>query len=76
MEVVPLQAADEEGESTTIYVKNLAFATTDAGLQVRQRCRHQSTQSPPSFITVAALGDAVCGHEVAVLDPKQSTVEE
>ena len=34
VEVVPLPAADEEGESTTIYVKNLAFATTDAGLQV------------------------------------------
>lgn len=34
MEVVPLPAVEEELESTTIYVKNLAFATTDAGLQV------------------------------------------
>ena len=34
VEVVPLPAADEEGESTTIYVKNLAWATTDTGLQV------------------------------------------
>ncbi len=36
VEVTPLPAADEEGESATIYVKNLAFATTDAGLQVLQ----------------------------------------
>ena len=33
VEVVPLPSG-EDGESTTIYVKNLAFATTDAGLQV------------------------------------------
>ena len=33
VEVVPLPSS-EDGESTTIYVKNLAFATTDAGLQV------------------------------------------
>lgn len=34
VEIVPLPASTEDGESTTIYVKNLAFATTDAGLQV------------------------------------------
>ena len=33
VEIVAPQAAGEDGESTTIYVKNLAFATTDAGLQ-------------------------------------------
>ena len=34
VEIMPLPAAGEDGESTTIYVKNLAFPTTDAGLQV------------------------------------------
>ena len=29
-----LPTGDEEAESTTIYVKNLAFATTDATLRV------------------------------------------
>ena len=33
VEVVRLPSG-EDGESTTIYVKNLAFASTDAGLQV------------------------------------------
>ena len=37
VEVAALPAADEEGESTTIYVKNLAFATSDTGLQVRAK---------------------------------------
>ncbi len=34
VEVAPLLATGEDGESTTIYVKNLAFVTTDTGLQV------------------------------------------
>lgn len=34
MEVVALPAGEEDAESTSIYVKNLAFATTDATLQV------------------------------------------
>ena len=37
VEIAALPAADEEGESTTIYVKNLAFATSDAGLQVSNK---------------------------------------
>ena len=39
VEVVPLPSG-EDGESTTIYVKNLAFATTDAGLQVTLVSHH------------------------------------
>ena len=37
MEVVVLPTGDEEdaAESSTIFVKNLAFATSDAALQVR-----------------------------------------
>lgn len=34
VEVADLPAGDDEAESTTIYVKNLAFATTDATLRV------------------------------------------
>lgn len=34
VEVADLPAGDEEAESTTIYVKNLAWATTDATLRV------------------------------------------
>jgi len=34
VEIVPLPASAEDGESITIYVKNLAWATLDAGLQV------------------------------------------
>lgn len=34
VEIVALPAGDEEGESTTMYVKNLAFATTDLSLKV------------------------------------------
>ena len=39
VEIVPLPASAEDGESITIYVKNLAWATTDAGLQVCRTSR-------------------------------------
>jgi hypothetical protein len=41
VEVVALPTGEEEdaAESSTLFVKNLAFATSDAGLQVRRlRC--------------------------------------
>lgn len=34
VEVAALPIGEEDAESTTIYVKNLAFATTDATLRV------------------------------------------
>ena len=69
--VAPLPAAEDEGESTTIYVKNLAFATTDAGLQVCSR-GHQNLHKPPCMQCPQAYEEVARSLELSLLDIGQS----
>ena len=71
MVVAPLPIAEDEGESTTIYVKNLAFATTDAGLQVRSR-GHQNLHKPPCMQCPQAYEEVTRSLEVPHVGFQQS----
>ena len=51
---MPLPSS-EDGESTTIYVKNLAFATTDAGLQVISVPQSLATALPTDLLQGSAI---------------------
>ncbi len=55
IEVAALPTGEEDAESTTIYVKNLAFATTDATLRVRTCCSLQLSQCKFCFAWVRGM---------------------